>query len=59
MKFGYLSPSFKYVVIIFGAISLIIIIFSIYLIFLVGEPDAPSYYEPYLNTGGSSGGLNF
>jgi len=59
MKFGYLSPNFKYVVIVFGVISLTIIIFSIYLLFLVGGSDSSNYYDPYINTGGSSGDLNF
>ncbi len=63
IKFGYLSARFKTVVTSFGAIALIIIIFSIFLMFQGGEPDAGTYYEPYSQpstpSSPSSGDLNF
>jgi hypothetical protein len=55
IKFGYLSPSFRVVVAVFGILSLVVIGFSIYIISLTGTPSG---YE-YMNTGVSSGGLNF
>jgi hypothetical protein len=59
VKFGYLSPSFKIVIIIFGVMALCVIIFSIYLMFQVNKPY--SGYE-YYDTGTestSNDGLNF
>jgi len=55
IKFGYLAPRFRIVVAVFGILSLLVIGFSIYIISLTGTPSG---YE-YMNTGGSSGGLNF
>ena len=54
IKFGYLAPKFKIVVIIFGTLSLTIIIVAIYLLTLTGS-SAPStsyesYDEPYSNS---------
>lgn len=60
VKFGYLSPRFKIVVAIFGIISLAVIIFSISLIFQIGNSENSGY--EYYNTkteSTSTGGLNF
>ena len=62
IKFGYLSPRFKTVVITFGAIALIIIIFSIFLMFQGDSPSGSTYYQPRLEStpsGSSYGDLNF
>jgi len=47
VKYGYLSPSFKIVVMIFGILSAIIIIFSIYLTLSIdnGTEDSPANYN--------------
>ena len=55
IKFGYLAPKFRIVFAVFGILSIIVIGFSIYIISLTGTPSG---YE-YINTGVSSGGLNF
>ena len=52
LRFGYLSPRFKIVVMVFGVLSLIIIIFSLYLMGGAGGGEIPS-------SGGSSGDFNF
>jgi len=51
IKYGYLSPKFKMVVVVFGIIALIVIIFSIYLATkLFGALPSPSYYTPSVST---------
>ncbi|MBU0727567.1 hypothetical protein KKA95_02680 [Patescibacteria group bacterium] len=64
IKFGYLSPRFKLVVGVFGALSLAVIIFSIYLLFLIGPSNnAGSPYSTPVSTpnpsSSSSSDLNF
>jgi len=67
VKFNYLSPNFKYVVGVFGVIALVVIIFSIYLLFQMNGSDGGStnYYEPtpststYTPPATSNGDLNF
>ncbi len=62
VKFGYLSPRFKIVVITFGTIALAVIIFSIYLMFQVGDSGngGYEYYDTYNeSTPTSTGDLNF
>jgi uncharacterized BrkB/YihY/UPF0761 family membrane protein len=51
IKFGYLSPHFKTVAMIFGGLAVIIILFSIYLLILLFR-SAPSDYDfgDYTNT---------
>ena len=47
VKYGYLSPRFKIVVMIFGILSSIIIIFSIYLMLSMNDEvkDSPASYD--------------
>lgn len=46
VKFSYLSPRFKYVVGVFGLIAVIVIIFSIYLLFKMGPSTSSiNYYD--------------
>ena len=62
VKFNYLSPGFKYVVGAFGVIALIVIIFSIYLLFQMDSGGGGSnYYDPapYTPPSSSTGDLNF
>lgn len=61
IKFSYLSPRFRYIVGFFGVIAVIIIIFSIYLLFKMGPSSGTSYYQPetpYVPPA-STGDLNF
>jgi hypothetical protein len=59
VKFGYLSPGFKIVIIIFGVMALCVIIFSIYLISQVDKThDGYEYYNPPAEST-SAGDLNF
>ena len=57
IKFGYLSPSFRIVVIIFAILSLAVISFSFY---LISQTGVSTGYE-HIDTGGgaTTGGLNF
>lgn len=64
VKYSYLSPRFKYVVGVFGLIAVIVIIFSIYLLFKMGPGTSSgvNYYDstpssPVPTT--SSSDLNF
>ena len=63
VKFSYLSPSFKYVVGFFGITALIVIIFSVYLLFQIdgGKGGTTNYYDPspYTPPATSTGNLNF
>ncbi|MBN2086813.1 hypothetical protein JW758_00535 [Candidatus Peregrinibacteria bacterium] len=62
IKFGYLSARFKSVVAVFGIIALIIIIFSIYLMFQGQSSSGSPDYKSNTNTssgGTSSGDLQF
>jgi hypothetical protein len=55
VKYGYLSPRFKTLVVLFGAVSLITIVLTFYfLIKLFGAPSTPSF--PTFSTGSE---LNF
>ena len=56
VKFGYLAPSFKILVVIFGIIALAVIVFSVFLLFQIGSPNEVPYMDSYNN---SPGGLNF
>lgn len=63
IKFSYLNPRFKYVVGGFGIIAVIVIIFSIYLLFKMSpSSNSTNYYDstpsPYIPAT-SSGDLNF
>lgn len=60
VKFGYLSPRFKTVAIIFGILALFVIILSIYLMSQIGRPSSGEY-EYYNNNAESvsTGDLNF
>jgi hypothetical protein len=65
IKFGYLAPRFRFVVGIFGLISLVVIIFSFYLLFVMGRDSSTSTYFDSGTTGAttipsaSPGDLNF
>ena len=62
VKFGYLSPRFKIVVTTFGVIALTVIIFSIYLMFQVGDSGngGYEYYDASTESAStSSSDLNF
>jgi hypothetical protein len=60
VKFGYLSPSFKIVVAIFGVLALCVIVFSIYLMFQINKPASSSYEYPITPTQPAvTGDLNF
>ena len=60
IKFGYLSPDFKKVVIVFGVLSIIVIIYSIYVLTLFGKPaeSGYDYYEEFSEPA-TTGELNF
>ena len=62
IKFGYLSPRFKYMVIVFGIIASIVIILSVYILFRMGTgSDNNGYYNPTPSSSStpSGGNLNF
>lgn len=62
VKFSYLSPNFKYVVGGFGIIAVIVIIFSIYLLFKMSPSSNTNYYDSTPSTytpPTNSGDLNF
>jgi len=64
IKFSYLSPRFRYIVGVFAAVSFVIIIFSVYLLFQIdGGSSTGSFKEPTSSSssGSSSGSgdLNF
>ena len=63
IKFNYLSPRFKYVVSGFGLIALIVIIFSVYLLFKMGPKSSTNYYDSTPSSPAipstNSGDLNF
>jgi len=60
IKFNYLSPSFKYIAGSFGIIAIIVIIFSIYLLFKMGPSTSTNYTTPSNNTTPiNTGNLNF
>lgn len=61
IKFGYLAPRFIYVVGIFGVIALIVIIFSIYLLIVMGRDTSSTYFDTNTPTIPSThtGDLNF
>ncbi|MBN2306603.1 hypothetical protein JXD20_01335 [Candidatus Peregrinibacteria bacterium] len=62
VKFNYLNPNFKYVVGIFGVVALVVITFSIYLLFQMDSSGgSTNYYEPtpYIPPATSTGNLNF
>lgn len=56
VKFSYLSPRFKTVVSIFGLLALIVIIFTLYLVFLLSrpEPSSSGFLVPSTSTAPSS-----
>jgi len=60
VKFGYLSPSFKIIIIAFGVLAFCVIVFSIYLMLQVGEPNGGGYdYIDTYTEPTSTGDLNF
>lgn len=61
VKYRYLSPRFTYVVSFFAFIALVIIIFSVYLLFKVGGSPSTTNFAPSTPSIPSSngGGLNF
>ena len=63
LKFGYLAPQFKTVVIGFSIISIIVIIFSFIVLFQIGSEPSSSPSNTYekidTSSSGSSSGLNF
>ena len=63
VKFGYLSPRFKIIVISFGILAFCVIIFSVYLMLQIGESDSGGYdyIDTYTEstTSTSTGDLNF
>jgi len=56
LKFSYLSPKFRYIVVLFAFISLALIILSVY---LLSQVDNSSNSTPINNTPSTSGELNF
>jgi hypothetical protein len=51
IKFGYLSPQFKIVVVVFGVLALIGVIVSFYLVVnLFRTPSAPTFDYPSVST---------
>ena len=62
IKFGYLCPSFKITTLIFALISIIVISFSIYLLFQINNSSTYDPYDSYTNpseNNNSSSNLNF
>ena len=59
VKFSYLSPRFKYIVGVFGLIAVVVIIFSIFLLFQMGDGPSTSYYDNDPAPTTTSGDLNF
>ncbi len=58
VKFSYLSPRFKYIVGVFGIISFVVIIFSIFLLFKMG-PSTSTGFDSGPSIPSSNGDLNF
>lgn len=46
VKYDYLSPRFKVVIVIFGVLSLVVILASLYLLFLLGSPTEGTILKP-------------
>ena len=62
IKFSYLSSTFKYIVGVFGVVALMVILFSIYLLFQMGNGNGgTNYYDPapYVAPATKTGNLNF
>ena len=60
VKFGYLSPGFKTIIIVFGVLAFCVIVFSIYLMLQVGKPTGGGYdYSNTYTEPASTGDLNF
>lgn len=61
IKFSYLSPRFRYVVIVFGVVAMVVIIFSVYLLFQIGGGPQTNYYDtsPTTIPSTNTGDLNF
>ncbi len=60
VKFGYLSPGFKTIVVEFGILAFCVIIFSVYLMLQIGEPSGGGYdYIDTYTESTSTGDLNF
>ncbi len=59
MKFSYLSPRFKTIVSIFGLLALIVIVFSVYLVLLLGRSSPPSSSPSIPSPTSSSSDINF
>lgn len=53
-KFGHLAPRFKWVVILFGTLAIIAIIFSVYLLTQFDQGNSSSTSRPNLNTNSNS-----
>ena len=58
VKFSYLSPRFRYIVAVFGIISVIVIIFSVFLLFKM-QPNSSTGFDSGPTIPSSTGNLNF
>lgn len=60
VKFSYLSPRFKYIVGFFAIIALVVILFSITLLFRIGKGSQTDFHDSgNINSDVSTGNLNF